>query len=89
MTRVPDKGGFAERAATGSERSPASPIIIEILGELLKFVVKSRLPIGRLQQQHYISESSRRHKTCCGRMVECGLELKGGKLPGFGIIPTW
>jgi hypothetical protein len=48
MTRVPDKGGFAERAATGSERSPASPIIIEILGELLKFVVKSRLPIGRL-----------------------------------------
>jgi hypothetical protein len=85
---VRDESKFAERSIAVSQRDPTSPIIAETLGELLKSVVKSHLPIGRLQQQHYITESSRRHKTCCGGVVECGLELKGGKLPGFGIIPT-
>jgi hypothetical protein len=63
-------------------------ILVETLGELLKFVVNSRLPIGWLKQSITSVSRARWHKTCCGRVVECGLELKGGKLPGFGIIPT-
>ena len=62
--------------------------LVEPLSELLKFVVKSPLPIERLRQSIMSVESSRRHETCCGGIVECGLELKGGRLPGFGIIPT-
>jgi hypothetical protein len=62
--------------------------LVQTLGELLKFVVNSRLPIERLKQNITSLSRGRRHKTCCGGLVECGLELKGGKLPGFGIIPT-
>ena len=61
---------------------PASEFPVEIMGELLKFVVKSCLPIGSFRQQHYISESSRRHETCFGG-VQRRLELKGGRLPGI------
>jgi hypothetical protein len=50
MTRVRCEGEPAERSAAESQPSPASPIIVETLGELLKFVVNSRLPIGRLKQ---------------------------------------
>jgi hypothetical protein len=50
MTRVRGEGGLAERSAAESRPSPAWPIIVETLGELLKFVVNSRLPIGWLKQ---------------------------------------
>jgi hypothetical protein len=60
----------------------AFAITADILGGLLKFVVNLRLPIGPFRQQHYISESSRRHETCSGG-VQRGLELKGGRLPGI------
>jgi hypothetical protein len=50
MTRVRGEGELAERSAAESQPSPASPIIVETLGELLKFVVNSRLPIGWLKQ---------------------------------------
>jgi hypothetical protein len=67
---------------------PTFIILLGTLGELLKFVVNSRLPIERLKQNITSLSRGRRHKTCCGRVVECGFELKGGKLPGFGIIPA-
>jgi hypothetical protein len=83
-TGAPGEGEFAERSAAGSQRSPDSSIVVEILGEPLKFVVNSRLPIGPFRQQHYIIESSRRHETCSGG-VQRRLELKGGRLPGIRL----
>ena len=50
VTEAPGEGGFPERSAAGFQRSPASPIMVETLGELLKFVVNSLLPIERLRQ---------------------------------------
>jgi hypothetical protein len=57
VTGAPDEGEFAEQSAAGSQRSPASPITVETLGELRKFVVNSRLPIGWLK--HSITSLSR------------------------------
>jgi hypothetical protein len=82
ITGAPTEGEFAERSAVGSQRNPASPIIVETRGEPLKFVVNSRLPTGPFRRQHYITESGRRHEFCCGGVVQRGLELKGGRLPG-------
>ena len=62
---------------------------VPTVGELLKFVVNSRLPIGRSRQQHYITESSRRHETCSGGVVSVDLGLEEEDSQGFGITPTW
>jgi hypothetical protein len=49
----------------------------------------SRLPIRTVRRQDSESdESAGRHESCSGAMVQRGLELKGGRLPRFGIIPT-
>jgi hypothetical protein len=85
---VPDEVGIAEQSAAGSQRSPASPIIIETLGELLKYVVNSRLPIEWRKQNITSLSRAVGIRLAAAEMVECGIELKGGKLPGFGIIPT-
>src|SRR5271168_3323267 len=38
------------------------------------------------RQDSESGESGRRHESCCGR-VQSALELKGGRLPRFGMIP--
>jgi hypothetical protein len=62
-------------------------IVVETLGELLKFVVKSRLPIERLKQS--ITSLSRAVGMRLARAefsVDLGLEEEDSQ--GFGITPT-
>jgi hypothetical protein len=57
-------------------------------GELLKFVVKSRLPVGPCREQHYVTESSLGMRLAVGRVVTLDLGLEEEDSQGFGITPT-
>jgi hypothetical protein len=62
-------------------------ILVETLGELLKYVVKSRLPIERLKQS--ITSPSRAvgmRLAAAEFSVDLGLEEEDSQ--GFGITPT-
>jgi hypothetical protein len=87
MTRVRGEGGLAERSAAESQPSPASPIIVETLGELLKFVVNSLLPIERLRQSiTSLSRAVGMRLAAAEFSVDLGLEEEDSQ--GFGITPT-
>lgn len=76
-----------DAAAPEAPSLPAFPILVRTLGQLLKFVVNSRLPVGPRREQHYVTESRRRHETCSAEYgVDLSLEEEDSQ--GFGITPT-
>ena len=87
MTRVRGEGGLAERSAAVFRPSPASPITIETLSALLKFVVNSLLPIERLRQSiTSLSRAVGMRLAAAEFSVDLGLEEEDSQ--GFGITPT-
>jgi hypothetical protein len=87
MTRVRGEAGLAERSAAESQPSTASRVIVETLGELLKYVVNARLPIERLKQNiTSLSRAVGMRLAAVEFSVDLGLEEEDSQ--GFGITPT-
>jgi hypothetical protein len=82
MTRLRGEGELAERSAAESQPRPASPVIVETWREPLKFVVNPRLPVDHSGGSITSMSRAGGMRFAPARVVQRGLELRGGTLPG-------